>query len=113
VSIGALVTHFPLHSLAGTGFRFPLLLAWVAGFFEVALSLAFLTGLFLGEAAVVSVGYVLFLVFVPRPRPLGRQHDGIGFFTDRFVFVAGLLFAAVRGPGDALVPRTGLGSRRK
>jgi predicted 3-demethylubiquinone-9 3-methyltransferase (glyoxalase superfamily) len=30
-----------------------------------------------------------------------------------FVFVAGLLFAAVRGPGDALVLRTGLGSKEE
>jgi hypothetical protein len=28
-----------------------------------------------------------------------------GFFVDHFVFVAGLLFAAVHGPGDTLVLR--------
>ena len=49
--------------IAGAGFPFPLLLAWVAAFFEAALAIAFLTGLFFSEAAVVAIAYVLFLAF--------------------------------------------------
>jgi uncharacterized membrane protein YphA (DoxX/SURF4 family) len=40
--------------IAGAGFPFPLLLAWVAAFFEAALAIAFLTGLFFREAATVA-----------------------------------------------------------
>src|SRR5207302_1095835 len=49
--------------IAAAGFPYPLFLAWIAAFFEVALALAFLTGLFFSEAAVVSIAYVLFLGF--------------------------------------------------
>jgi uncharacterized membrane protein YphA (DoxX/SURF4 family) len=57
--------------IAGAGFPVPHLLAWVAGFFEIALALAFLTGLFFTEAAVVAIAYVLFLAFVSRAGALG------------------------------------------
>jgi hypothetical protein len=36
-----------------------------------------------------------------------------GFFVDHFTFVAGLLFAAVHGPGDKFVIRTPFQFRRK
>ena len=92
--------------IAGAGFPFPLLLAWVAAFFEVALAVAFLTGLFFTEAAIVAIAYVLFLGFsFHGPDRWAANPMEFGFFIDHFTFVAGLLFAAVHGPGKALVLR--------
>ena len=92
--------------IAAAGFPYPLLLAWVAAFFEVALVIAFLTGLYFTEAAVVSIAYVLFLAFsFHGPDKWAGNIMEYGFFTDHFVFIAGLLFAAVHGPGDRLVLR--------
>ena len=99
--------------IAGAGFPFPLLLAWVAAFFELALAIGFLTGLFFTEVAIVAIAYVLFLAFSFH----GPEHWSVnpmefGFFVDHFVFVAGLLFAAVHGPGNRLVLATPFTSRR-
>ena len=92
--------------IAAAGFPFPLLLAWVAAFFELALAFGFLTGLFFSEVAIVSIAYVLFLAFsFHGPDRWAANMMEFGFFTDHFVFVAGLLFAAVHGPGDKLVLR--------
>ena len=92
--------------IAGAGFPFPLLLAWVAAFFEVALAIAFLTGLYFREAAMVSIAYVLFLGFsFHGPGRWKANPMEFGFFIDHFTFVAGLLFAAVHGPGRSLVLR--------
>jgi len=92
--------------IAGAGFPFPLLLAWVAAFFEVALALAFLTGVYFTEAAIVTIAYVLFLAFsFHGPDKFAKNPMEFGFFIDHFVFVAGLLFAAVHGPGNRLVLR--------
>jgi putative oxidoreductase len=92
--------------IAGAGFHFPLLLAWVAAFFEVALAIAFLTGLFFSDAAVVAIAYVLFLGFsFHGPDRWGANPMEFGFFIDHFTFIAGLLFAAVHGPGETLVLR--------
>ena len=92
--------------IAGAGFPFPMLLAWVAAFFEVGLALAFLTGLFFSEAAVVAVAYVLFLAFsFHGPDKFASNPMEFGFFVDHFTFIAGLLFAAVHGPGNAVVLR--------
>lgn len=92
--------------IAGAGFPAPLLLAWVAAFFEAALAIAFLTGLFFREAAIVSIAYVLFLGFsFHGPDRWAGNPMEFGFFVDHFTFVAGLLFAAVHGPGNALVLR--------
>jgi len=92
--------------ISSIGFPAPLLFAWVAAFFEVALAIAFLTGLFFSEAALVSAAYVLFLAFAFHGpgRWEGNQLE-FGFFVDHFTFVAGLLFAAVHGPGNTLVLR--------
>jgi putative oxidoreductase len=91
--------------IAGAGFPFPLLLAWVAAFFEAALAIAFLTGLFFSEAAVVAIAYVLFLAFsFHGPDHWASNPMEFGFFVDHFTFVAGLLFAAVHGPGPSLLP---------
>lgn len=92
--------------IAGAGFPVPMLLAWVAAFFEVALALAFWTGLFFSKAAIVAAAYVLFLgVSFHGPDRWGGNPMEFGFFVDHFTFIAGLLIAAVHGPGQALVPR--------
>jgi putative oxidoreductase len=95
--------------ISAAGFPFPLLLAWVAALFELALALAFLTGAFFSEAAVLAAIYVVFLAFAFHgpSRWAGNQTE-FGFFVDHFTFLAGLLFAAVHGPGDRLTLRTGL-----
>ena len=92
--------------IAGAGFPVPHLLAWVAAFFETGLAIAFLTGLFFSEAAIVAIAYVLFLAFsFHGPNHWKANPMEFGFFVDHFTFIAGLLFAAVHGPGDALVLR--------
>ena len=92
--------------IAGAGFPIPMLLAWVAAFFELGLALAFLTGVFFSEAAVIAAAYVLFLAFsFHGPGRWAANPMEFGFFTDHFTFIAGLLFAAVHGPGASLVLR--------
>ena len=101
--------------IAAAGFPAPLLLAWVAAFFEVALAIAFLTGAFFTEATLAAAAYVLFLglVFHGPSHWAGNQAE-FGFFIDHFTFIAGLLFAAVHGPGDTLAVRHSLiDSRRR
>lgn len=92
--------------IASIGFPAPMLFAWLAAFFEVALAIAFLTGMFFSEAALVAAAYVLFLAFAFHGpgRWEGNQVE-FGFFVDHFTFIAGLLFAAVHGPGNTLVLR--------
>ena len=97
--------------IAAAGFPYPLLLAWVAAFFEVALGIGFLTGLYFSEVAVVAAAYVLFLALsFHGPAKFAKNPMEFGFFVDHFTFIAGLLFAAVHGPGLKLVLR--LRSRR-
>src|SRR5438309_7785856 len=92
--------------IAKAGFPIPVLLAWVAAFFEVALAIGFLTGLFFREVAVVTIAYVLFLAFsFHGPDHWSNNPMEFGFFVDHFLFIAGLLFAAVHGPGDTPVLR--------
>ena len=95
--------------IAAAGFPFPLFLAWVAAFFEVALAVALLAGLFFTEAALLAAAYVLFLTFAFHgpARWAGNQAE-FGFFVDHFVFIAGLLFAAVHGPGSRLAVGKGV-----
>ena len=98
--------------IAGAGFPVPHLLAWVAAFFEVGLAIAFLTGLFFSEAAIVAIAYVLFLGFsFHGPDRWSANPMEFGFFIDHFTFVAGLLFAAVHGPGKAVVLRRNFGRK--
>jgi putative oxidoreductase len=90
--------------ISGAGFPLALPLAWVAALFEVALVFAFLTGIFFTEACVVAIAYVLFLAaFFHGPGRWTANPMEFGFFVDHFTFVAGLLFAAVHGPGEAMV----------
>ena len=92
--------------IAAAGFPIPHLLAWVAAFFELALAIGFLTGLFFTEVAIVAIAYVLFLAFsFHGPAKFASNPMEFGFFVDHFIFVAGLLFAAVHGPGNTLVLR--------
>ena len=86
---------------AGIPAAYPL--AWVAAFFELALVLCFLTGAFFREAALAAAAYVLFLACMFHgPSHWSGNQDQFGFFVDHFTFIAGLLFAAVFGPGDVL-----------
>jgi putative oxidoreductase len=94
--------------IAAAGFPFPLLLAWLAAIFEVALVIAFLTGAFFSEAALLAGIYVIFLAFAFHGPShwQGNQYE-FGSFVDHFTFLAGLLFAAAHGPGDTLAIRRG------
>ncbi|HEY2835026.1 MAG TPA: DoxX family protein [Rhizomicrobium sp.] len=86
--------------IAQAGFPASHVLAVLAAGLEIALALAFLTGAFFREASLVAVIYVLFLGFAFHgPSHWTANQAEFGFFVDHFVFVAGLLFAAVHGPG--------------
>ena len=64
--------------IAAAGFPVPPLLAWVAAFFETALAICFLTGLYFTEAATVAIAYVLFLAFsFHGPERFGEESDGV------------------------------------
>ena len=97
--------------IAGAGFPFPHVLAWLAAFFELALVVAFFSGAFFSYAAYLAAAYVLFLAFAFHgPSHWATNQTELFFFIDHFSFFAGLLFAAVHGPGDKLVwriPRKG------
>jgi uncharacterized membrane protein YphA (DoxX/SURF4 family) len=95
--------------IASAGFPLSLPLAWIAAFFESALVMAFLTGAFFSEAALAAAAYVLFLTLAFHgPSHWSDNQAEFGFFVDHFTFIAGLLFAAVHGPGDTLALRRGL-----
>jgi putative oxidoreductase len=90
-------------SIATAGFPFPLLLAWVAAIFETVLVICFLTGAFFSEAALLAAAYVLFLAFAFHgPSHWEGNQAEFGSFINHFTFLAGLLFAAVNGPGRIL-----------
>ena len=92
--------------IAAAGFPAPMLLAWVAAFLEIGLAIAFLTGLLFSEAAIVATAYVLFLAFsFYGPEHWNGDLMTYGLFSSHLPFIAGLLFAAVHGPGDAMVLR--------
>ncbi|MCS6758914.1 MAG: DoxX family protein [Candidatus Devosia euplotis] len=90
--------------IASIGFPFPLIFAWLAAIFELALVLAFLTGLLMSQASALAGLYVIFLAFAFHgPSTWTANQVESGFFVDHFSFLAGLLFAAAHGPGDKLV----------
>jgi len=94
--------------IAAAGFPMPLLLAWLAAFFEIALVIAFLTGAFFSEASLLAAVYIIFLAFAFHgPSHWNGNQAEFGFFVDHFTFMAGLLFAAVHGPGEKLALRAG------
>jgi putative oxidoreductase len=89
--------------IAAAGFPVPLALAWIAAIFEIALALAFLTGAWFSEAALLAAAYILFLAFAFHgPSHWSGNQMEFGLFVDHFTFIAGLLFAAVHGPGKRL-----------
>ncbi|MEZ5830028.1 MAG: DoxX family protein [Dongiaceae bacterium] len=95
--------------IASAGFPIPLVLAWLAALFEVALVLCFLTGAFFTEASLLAAVYVLFLAFAFHgPSRWQANQTEFGYFVDHFTFIAGLLLAAVHGPGSKLAMRLGL-----
>jgi len=95
--------------IASAGFPVPLALAWVAAFFECALALGFLTGAFFTEVSLLAALYVLFLAFAFHgPSHWQGSQAEFGFFVDHFTFIAGLLYAAVKGPGTKLVMHWGI-----
>jgi putative oxidoreductase len=99
--------------ISAAGFPFPLLLAWLAAIFEMGLVLAFLTGAFFSEAALLAGAYVIFLAFAFHgPSHWQGNQAEFGFFVDHFTFLAGLLFAAVHGPGENLALRKSIISNR-
>ena len=100
--------------IAAVGFPFPLLLAWLAAFFEIALVLCLLTGAYFTEAALLAAVYVLFLAFAFHGPAQWKPDDPteFGFFVDHFTFIAGLLFAAVHGPGSVLAARKSILGQR-
>ncbi|HET6158172.1 MAG TPA: DoxX family protein [Dongiaceae bacterium] len=92
--------------IAAAGFPIPLVLAWVAAIFEVALLLGFLTGAYFAEVSLLAAAYVLFLAFAFHgPSHWQGNQAEFGFFVDHFTFIAGLLLAAVHGPGTTLAMR--------
>jgi putative oxidoreductase len=89
--------------IAAAGFPLSLLLAWLAAIFELALVICFLSGAFFTEASLLAAAYVLFLGFAFHgPSHWAGNQAEVGSFVDHFVFMAGLLFAAVHGPGPWL-----------
>ena len=92
--------------IAAINFPAPMLFAWLAAFFEVALVVTFLTGLYVREAALLAAAYVLFLAFAFHgPSHWRGNQMEFGFFVDHFSFIAGLLLAFAYGPGISLVVR--------
>ena len=87
--------------IAAAGFPIPTVLAWCAAFFETALVVAFLTGAYFSEAALLAAVYVVFLAFAFHgPSHWQGNQMEFGAFIDHFTLMAGLFYAAVHGPGD-------------
>lgn len=92
--------------IASAGFPVSLILAWVAAIFETVLAIALLTGAFFSEAALLAAAYILFLALAFHgPSHWSGNQAEFGFFVDHFTFIAGLLVAAVHGPGERLALR--------
>ena len=90
--------------IASAGFPLPQVLAWAAAFFELALVIAFLSGAYFREACLLAAAYVVFLGFAFHGPSHWTDAEGLNFgaFVSHFPFAAGLLFAAVSGPGPVL-----------
>ena len=96
--------------IAAAGFPFPLFLAWCAAILETLLVIALLTGAFFTPAALVAAVYVVFLGFAFHgPSHWAGNQAEFGSFMSHFPFAAGLLFAAVHGPGSVLASKLGRG----
>lgn len=98
--------------IASAGFPASVLLAWLAAICEAILVICFLTGAFFTEASLLASLYVLFLAFAFHgPAHWEGNQTEFGFFVDHFTFIAGLLFAAVHGPGRWALRNTIIGRR--
>jgi uncharacterized membrane protein YphA (DoxX/SURF4 family) len=98
--------------IATAGFPFATILAWLAALLELVLVVCLLSGAYFSEAALVAAAYVLFLAFAFHgPSHWAASQAEFGFFVDHFTFIAGLLFAAVVGPGRVLAVQRGWISR--
>ena len=86
--------------ISAAGFPAPLALAWLAALFEAALLLCLATGMYYRPAALAAGVYIVFLAFAFHgPSKWTGNQVEFGFFVDHFTFLAGLLYAAVHGPG--------------
>ena len=87
--------------IAAAGFPLATLLAWAVAVFELALVLAFLSGAYFREAALLAAAYLIFLGFAFHGPSHWTDAEGLNFgaFISHFPFAAGLLFAAAHGPG--------------
>jgi uncharacterized membrane protein YphA (DoxX/SURF4 family) len=107
VAVFAMALAFKLADIHGTaayigavGFPMPVVLAWLAALFEALLVLCLATGAWFRQAALAAAAYVLFLGFAFHgPSKWAGNQMEFGFFIDHFTFLAGLLYAAVHGPG--------------
>ncbi len=95
--------------IAKAGFPLPLALNWLAAIFELGLVLAFLTGAFFREAALLAVVYVIFLAFAFHFTSHWTDEKGLEFgaFVSHFPMAAGLLYMAVHGAGEKLAMKLG------
>jgi len=92
--------------IAAAGIPLSLPLAWVAAIFEVLLVLAFLSGAYMREAALLATVYVVFLGFTFHgPSHWQANQAEFGFFVDHFTFAAGLLYMLAFGPGPLALKR--------
>ncbi len=114
VLVFAMAAAFKFADIGGTatyiatvaGLPAPAVLAWAAALFELALIAGLLTGAFFSEAALLAAAYVLFLgVAFHGPAQWQGNQAEFGFFVDHFTFTAGLLYAAVHGPGPLAIRR--------
>lgn len=93
--------------IAAAGFPMAMPLAWIAALFEIALVVALVSGIYFREACLLACAYVIFLAFAFHgPSHWQGNEAEFGFFIDHFTFLAGLLFAAVHGPGKVLAVRS-------
>ncbi len=98
--------------IAAAGFPLSTLLAWLAALLELGIVVCLLSGVYFSEATLIAAAYVLFLAFVFHgPSHWQGNQVEFGFFVDHFTFIAGLLFAAVHGPGRVLAFQRGLLAR--
>jgi putative oxidoreductase len=112
-AMGMVFKFVDINAMAGcsaaAGFPRSTLLAWAAAFFELALVLAFLGGAYFREAALLAAADLIFLGFAFHGPSHWTDSEGLNFgaFISHFPFAAGLLFAAVHGPGHVLALRAG------
>src|SRR2546423_15547894 len=96
--------HATAAYIGAVGFPVPLLLAWLAALFEALVVLCLATGVMFRQAAIAAGAYVVFLAFAFHgPSKWSGNQAEFGFFVDHWTFLAGLLYAAVHGPGSLWV----------